>query len=115
MTEDIRNSFADLLLRASAMKRFVEMKKDPKHAYDRRMASMLLTMIRSIAFKEVGFEQPLLPGEYLVEKGFSLVEIDDLMPTCLVLLQAFFEEHPEIFQAIKAAKMTKEERSQLDG
>jgi hypothetical protein len=108
-------SLVTLLLRAAATKAFEEMKRDPKHAYDRRRASMLLTMIRSVAYKEVGFNQPLLPKEYLVEKGFTILEIDDLMPSCLVLMQVIYEEHPEVFEAIAAARMTKEERRQLDG
>lgn len=115
MTEEIGDSLIISLLRAAAAKRFEEMRKDPKHAYDRRRASMLLTMIRSVAYKEVGFDQPLMPSEYLVEKGFTLLEVEDLMPSCLVIMQAFFEEHPEIFKAIQAARMTKEERSQLNG
>lgn len=116
MTDENEISLTDLLLlRAAASRRFEEMKKDPKHAYDRRRASMLLTMIRSVAFKDVGFDQPLLPHEYLAEKGFSLVEINDMMPSCLVLMQVIYEEHPEVFQAIAAARMTKEERRKLDG
>lgn len=113
MTEENKDDLGIILLKMAAAKRFEEMKRDPRHAYDRRRASMLLTMIRSIAYKEVGFNQPLLPHQYLVEKGFTLVEVDDLLPSCLVILAAIFEEHSEVFQAILTARTEKGRK--LDG
>lgn len=103
------DSLATMLKKVEAVENFEKMLKDPAFAFERRRAAMLIVMIESVAYKNVGFEKEQGPGDYLVEKGFTLVEIKDLLPSCRILMTQLYLDHPEIFRAIADAKKRKEQ------
>jgi hypothetical protein len=103
--------FTKFMMKIDALQRFHDLMKSPELAFERRRAAMLVTMIRSVAYKDtpVMGEGPG-PAEYLVERGFTLLEVKDLLPSCRVLMTQLYLDHPEIFKAIAEHRQKEGER-----